>query len=88
MNHKGVEYVLAPTAIPGIWKWQFRIGDQIKTGKTETESTSWLSAAFSCASTVSSRRSAARPLPNSTENPGAQFNPPFAIAVSHRVTSP
>jgi hypothetical protein len=40
MNHKGVEkgveYVLAPTAIPGIWKWQFRIGDQIKTGKTET----------------------------------------------------
>jgi hypothetical protein len=20
----------------GIWKWQFRIGDQVKTGKTET----------------------------------------------------
>jgi hypothetical protein len=36
MNHKGVEYVIAATAIPGIWKWQFRIGDQIKTGKTET----------------------------------------------------
>jgi hypothetical protein len=36
MNHRGVEYVIAATATPGIWKWQFRIGDQIKTGKTET----------------------------------------------------
>ena len=36
MNHKGVEYVIAATATPGIWKWQFRIGDRIKTGKTET----------------------------------------------------
>jgi hypothetical protein len=36
MNHKGVEYEIAATAIPGIWKWQFRIGDLIKTGKTET----------------------------------------------------
>jgi hypothetical protein len=36
MNHKGVEYVVAATATPGIWRWQFRIGDQIKTGKTET----------------------------------------------------
>ena len=36
MNHKGVEYVIAATATPGIWKWQFQIGDQVKTGKTET----------------------------------------------------
>lgn len=36
MNHKGVEYAVAATATPGIWKWQFRIGDQVKTGKTET----------------------------------------------------
>jgi hypothetical protein len=36
MNHRGVEYVIAATATPGIWKWQFRIGDLIKTGKTET----------------------------------------------------
>jgi hypothetical protein len=36
MNHKGVEYEIAATAIPGIWKWQFWIGDLIKTGKTET----------------------------------------------------
>jgi hypothetical protein len=36
MTHKGVEYVVAATATPGIWKWQFRIGDQVKTGRTET----------------------------------------------------
>jgi hypothetical protein len=36
MNHKGVEYSVAVTATPGIWKWQFRIGDRVKTGKTET----------------------------------------------------
>jgi hypothetical protein len=37
MNHKGIEYTVAATAIPGIWKWQFRIGDEVKTGKTETK---------------------------------------------------
>jgi hypothetical protein len=36
MMHKGVEYMIAPTAIPGVWRWQFRIGDQVKTGRTET----------------------------------------------------
>jgi hypothetical protein len=36
MNHRGVEFTVAKTAIPGIWQWQFRIGDKIKTGKTET----------------------------------------------------
>jgi hypothetical protein len=36
MMHKGVEYIVAPTATPGIWKWQFRIGDLVKTGWTET----------------------------------------------------
>jgi hypothetical protein len=36
MIHKGIEYTLAMTATPGIWKWQFRIGDAFKTGKTET----------------------------------------------------
>ena len=36
MNHKGVEYTLLTTATPGIWKWQFRIGDRVRTGKTET----------------------------------------------------
>jgi len=34
--HKGVEYSVAVTADPGIWQWRFRIGDRVKTGKTET----------------------------------------------------
>ncbi len=37
MNHRGVEFTVAETAIPGIWQWQFRIGEQVKTGKTETK---------------------------------------------------
>jgi len=37
MNHKGIEYTVAATATPGVWKWQFRIGDEVKTGKTETK---------------------------------------------------
>jgi hypothetical protein len=36
MTHRGVEYMVVTTATPGIWKWQFRIGEQVKTGKTET----------------------------------------------------
>ena len=37
MNHKGIEYTLTMTTVPGVWTWQFRIGNQIKTGKTETK---------------------------------------------------
>jgi hypothetical protein len=37
MNHRGVEFTVAKTAIPGVWQWQFRIGDGTKTGKTETK---------------------------------------------------
>lgn len=36
MHHRGVEYTVVMTAVPNVWKWQFRIGDQVKTGKTET----------------------------------------------------
>jgi hypothetical protein len=36
MNHKGIEYTLTMTTVPGVWKWQFRIGNEVKTGKTET----------------------------------------------------
>jgi hypothetical protein len=36
MTHKGIDYSVAPTATPGIWKWQFEIGGEVKTGKTET----------------------------------------------------
>jgi len=25
-----------PDGVPGVWKWQFRIGEEIKTGRTET----------------------------------------------------
>jgi hypothetical protein len=35
MNHRGVEYTLTQSDTPGIWKWQFRIGDRAVTGKTE-----------------------------------------------------
>jgi hypothetical protein len=34
MVHKGVEYSVIAVA-PGIWKWQFRIGDRLVTGRTE-----------------------------------------------------
>jgi hypothetical protein len=36
MNHKGVEFTVTTTATPGVWKWQFQIGDEVKSGKTET----------------------------------------------------
>jgi hypothetical protein len=36
MLHKGVEYTVATTATPGVWKWQFRIDGQVKSGRTET----------------------------------------------------
>jgi hypothetical protein len=34
MIYKGVEYTLTPVA-PGVWKWQFQIGDKVISGKTE-----------------------------------------------------
>jgi hypothetical protein len=34
MIHKGVEYTVTAVA-PGIWKWQFCIGDRVVSGKTE-----------------------------------------------------
>ena len=34
MTYKGVEYTVKAVA-PGIWKWQFRIGDKVVAGKTE-----------------------------------------------------
>jgi len=35
MVYKGVEYEIA-SIDRGVWKWQFRIGDSIKTGRTKT----------------------------------------------------
>ena len=34
MIYKGVEYTLTPVA-PGVWKWQFQVGDKVVSGKTE-----------------------------------------------------
>ena len=35
MNHRGVEYTLTQSETPGIWKWQFLIGDLVRSGRTE-----------------------------------------------------
>ena len=35
MNRKGVEFTLVQ-AEPGLWKWQFQIGDTVTTGKTQS----------------------------------------------------
>ena len=34
MIYKGVEFTVTAVA-PGIWKWQFRIGNRVVAGKTE-----------------------------------------------------
>lgn len=35
MNYKGVHYTLTRSETSGVWKWQFRIGDRVRSGKTE-----------------------------------------------------
>jgi hypothetical protein len=35
MLHRGVEYTVTMAA-PGVWSWRFRIGDTVKSGRTET----------------------------------------------------
>jgi hypothetical protein len=34
--YKGVEYTIVATAEPDVWEWRYRIGDKVKTGKTQT----------------------------------------------------
>jgi hypothetical protein len=34
--HKGIRYSVAATVEPDIWQWQFQIGENIRTGKTNT----------------------------------------------------
>jgi hypothetical protein len=36
MDHKGVEYTLTRSEIPGLWRCQFRIGDLVRAGQIET----------------------------------------------------
>ena len=34
MEHKGVDYTVARSE-PGVWHWRFRLGEDVKTGRTE-----------------------------------------------------
>ena len=36
MIYKGVEYTVTAVA-PGTWRWQFRIGERVLSGKTEAK---------------------------------------------------
>jgi len=35
MNRRGIEFTLAQVE-PGLWQWQFRIGETVTIGKTKT----------------------------------------------------
>jgi hypothetical protein len=36
MKHKGVEYTIVASTMPNVWNYEFRIGEKVKSGKTET----------------------------------------------------
>lgn len=36
MIYKGIQFSVAPTSEPDVWRWQFRIGETVRTGKTQT----------------------------------------------------
>lgn len=36
MIHRGIQYTVVATAEPDVWEWRYELGDQIKTGKTQT----------------------------------------------------
>ena len=35
MIHKGIEFSVVATEVPGIWRWRFAVNGAIKTGRTE-----------------------------------------------------
>ena len=37
MTYKGVEFTVSMTAVPDIWKWEFQIGEETRSGKTEAK---------------------------------------------------
>jgi hypothetical protein len=37
MTYKGVDFSVSITAVPDVWKWQFQIGQLIKSGRTEAK---------------------------------------------------
>ena len=34
--YKGIQYNVVATAEPDIWEWRYQIGEQIKSGRTQT----------------------------------------------------
>ena len=50
--HKGIQYSIAATDEPDIWRWQFEIGDAVRSGKTQTRlAEHWPPAGFNRKST-------------------------------------
>jgi hypothetical protein len=37
VNYKGVDYTLIKTGTVDVWKWQFQVGNIVRTGNTETK---------------------------------------------------
>jgi hypothetical protein len=37
MTYKGVDFSVSVTAVPDVWKWQFQIGQLMKSGRTEAK---------------------------------------------------
>jgi hypothetical protein len=37
MIYKGIEYSVVEASEPGVWKWQFQVGTQVKSGQTATK---------------------------------------------------
>lgn len=37
MLHRGIEFTVVATGVPGIWRWRFWIGGKPRTGRTETK---------------------------------------------------
>jgi len=35
MIHRGIEFTVVATEAPGIWRWQFTINGETRTGRTE-----------------------------------------------------
>jgi hypothetical protein len=35
MIHKGVEFAVVSTDVPGIWRWRFVVNGEMRTGRTE-----------------------------------------------------
>lgn len=34
--YKGIQYTIAATDEPDIWRWRFQIGDTVRSGRTQT----------------------------------------------------